>query len=358
MKKILATMLSLATFSIISNTHATGLLEDKIIILDPGHGTGYNSYADYNEGDYMFYFYQQMAPLLEAEGATVYTTRTDGTNVSLQERAAYFNKVGLEIVKNEKEIDLLYATPLLQEKINEEIEEIDRLIGLMQLILDDYQTYAPIYLNTPYSRNREIHPDLERIFEIQNTADITSSVLMISLHSNATGTPINESINGVIAFYPSNTYDEVGEYYDKFTNVEQSKYFCEIITDNLGELGFATFNEKESNFFVIREHNLPGVLVENGFHTNAQDREKLMDEQFRQQMAEVYLDTIITYFNSDYVPEKLENLIFTKENLENTKVISQMNEIMNNPAYTAVEANTLLKTMLFPLEILVQGICE
>jgi len=46
----------------------------------------------------------------------------------------------------------------------------------------------------------------------------------------------------------------------------------------------------------MREHNVPAVLVENGFHTNAQDRAKLSDDAFLGRLAKAYTDTIVDYF--------------------------------------------------------------
>ena len=50
------------------------------------------------------------------------------------------------------------------------------------------------------------------------------------------------------------------------------------------------------NLMVLREVNVPAVLVENGFHTNPQDRALLSDPNFRQSLAVAYRNAIVEYF--------------------------------------------------------------
>jgi len=48
---------------------------------------------------------------------------------------------------------------------------------------------------------------------------------------------------------------------------------------------------------MIREHNVPGVLIENGFHTNDDDRANLMSDSFLDSLAYAYLNSISAYFD-------------------------------------------------------------
>jgi hypothetical protein len=73
--------------------------------------------------------------------------------------------------------------------------------------------------------------------------------------------------------------------------------FGEIILDHIDKTGIQRQTVEHANFFVIREHNLPAVLVENGHHTNAADRAKLMSDEFLDNLALAYLDAVIAYFD-------------------------------------------------------------
>jgi hypothetical protein len=59
------------------------------------------------------------------------------------------------------------------------------------------------------------------------------------------------------------------------------------------------------NYFMIREHNVPGILVENGFHTNARDRANLQNDAFLDGLAVAYLDAIVEYFGELPLPDLL-----------------------------------------------------
>jgi N-acetylmuramoyl-L-alanine amidase len=78
--------------------------------------------------------------------------------------------------------------------------------------------------------------------------------------------------------------------------VEKTYLFANILLDDIQELGINRRGVRPGNWFVIREHNLPGVLVENGFHTNPYDRALLSSNYFLQSLAVVYRDAVMRYF--------------------------------------------------------------
>ena len=53
-----------------------------------------------------------------------------------------------------------------------------------------------------------------------------------------------------------------------------------------------------SKMYVIRKAEMPSVIVENAFITNAQDRAKLMDETYQQRAAEAIANGIIDTLNA------------------------------------------------------------
>ena len=259
-------------------------LSDKTVILDAGHGTKNSpGYEGYNEAETMLKLASKIKTKLESRGIKVYMTRIDQYDVQHPVRAALVNKWAL----------------LELEKVNpEKGGEIGKYLKIMQNIIDDYEKYAHIYMNFPfdYDYKRKIHPDLQRIFELENDPAIRDRFLFISLHSNATPNPVKTSVNGATAFYISNSYEYNTVYYKNFSNEQRSFKFGDKILDNIEKLGIKKKKAEPQAFFVIREHNIPAVLVEHGFHTNEKDRAKLSDEAFLDKLASVYLDTVIEYF--------------------------------------------------------------
>jgi hypothetical protein len=211
-------------------------------------------------------------------------TRPDEANVSVYARAAKVNIWALQSVKNFRRY---------------ETDEIDRLIGVMQAIIDDPEENAAIYMNYPfdYEFGRKIHPDLAKIFEYENHAAVKNNYLMISLHSNATGSPIKPSVSGADAFYMSNSHDWMKNYYKDYSYEKQNLNFANKILSNIEKLGIQKRKAEAACYVVIREHNVPAVLIENGFHTNDADRAKLSDNSFLNKLAQTYADSVVSYFS-------------------------------------------------------------
>ena len=291
-------------------------LYGRVIILDAGHSEKHSpAYADYVEHVVMLQFALMLKPLLEAQGATVHLTRSTAEDVPLPVRAAMINMWALEELRAARILDLPEDGSLecgaaecdceACTTIND-VEEIDRLMGIMQNIIDHPSTYAGTYMNSPYRPGRRIHPDLKRIFELQDNSEIGNRFLFISLHSNATGYPINTSVNGASAYYISSTNRNTSSYYTGYTYSNQSRHFGETLLNHISAVGFRNLGMYVGNFFIIREHNVPGVLVENGFHTNRKDRTNLQDSVFLENLAESYLDAITIYFEELPLPQRLQ----------------------------------------------------
>jgi N-acetylmuramoyl-L-alanine amidase len=288
----LIVIILLSSFKIPALASSSGILSGKVIILDAGHGAETtNFFRGYDEQVAMLSLANRIKPLLEAHGATVHLTRSTPANVLLSARAAMANIWSLNALKtsmkkNTADINNIYG----------ELYEIDRLISVMTKIIQNPQEYESVYFNTPFSTSESIHPDLERIFELQSDPFIADNFLFISLHSNATAIPIDVAANGADVFHMSNDNPRMMDYYINYSHVEQSAAFGEILLDHIHDTGINRQKVSSANFFVIREHNLPAVLVENGHHTNAADRAKLMNDEFLDILALAYLDAIIAFY--------------------------------------------------------------
>ena len=268
-------------------------LKGKTVILDAGHGRSTtNTYAGYDEQLTMLKLAQKIKPLLEARGATVHMTRPTQNDVSLYIRAALINKWALQAVQESRRVKLRETrSAAIAAYLTKEIKELDGLIGITQSIIDNPKKNAPVYMNTPYSSKRKINSDWKRIFEYENDPAVYNSFLVISLHSNATGKPINTSANGADMFIASSS-----AYYSGYSSLRLSGLFGDILLNRISPLGIKRNKVNSSNLLMVREHNVPGVLAENGFHTNKSDRSKLMSDAFLNKLATAYADAVTDYF--------------------------------------------------------------
>jgi len=279
-------------------TSDPGDLSNRVIFLDPGHDeeTG-NYFEDYSEHVTMLVLAEKIKMRLEGLGATVYLTRDSDKRKPSEVRCAFINKCALEAVKEARSYTIACSAC---------IAEINRLISIMQSVIDDPEL-GEIYMNSPYDPERTIHRDQARILELEDDKEIRSRFLFISLHSNASIQVGNTSDNGACAFYISTEDKDVRTYYD---NVSYSSYsevsndFGNIILDHIAGTGLENLGSMADNFFMIREHNIPGVLIENGHHTNPGDRAMLQNDDFLETLADAYADAIAEYFSAIPLPAR------------------------------------------------------
>ena len=84
-------------------------------------------------------------------------------------------------------------------------------------------------------------------------------------------------------------------------DLAEGKKLAEAVLQEVGQFQFLnhSFPVARQNLFLLRRAGIPAVLVEMGFLSNPEDREKLQDENFRQQMAEAVSRGIIRYLFGD-----------------------------------------------------------
>ena len=266
-------------------------LSGRTIILDAGHGADADVvWQGYSEHRAMLFLSHAIRDRLTPLGATVRLARPANPNVTLPVRAAWINTWTLEAVRD-------------QLTNQEQIAEINRLISVMATVINDTSGVAGRNLmNTePFSRTRTIHPDLRRIFDFQTHPIIRENFLSISLHSNATGNPINPNIRGAEVYFINPTTNvNTRTYFPNFAYTNESRFFGDILLNHIAMEGIPRRQHglRAENFFMIREFNIPAVLAENGFHTNPQDRALLSDNEFLNRLADAYVRAILEYFDS------------------------------------------------------------
>lgn len=325
MKKYFRKLLILATFSALLTpiSYAEGVLQDKVIILDAGHGAGYNTYAGYCEGDTMLVIAKKLVPMLESAGATVYETRPDDYNVDLVERSAIINKLSLEyLIELENEnISNGNIAEMIISTLN--VDRMNELVGFMEEIIEN-NANASKYLNYPYLSSTEISDELFEIFQHQSNAYLSNELLVISLHSNASS--LSSSNGGLVLFEPFDTSSGADFYYNDYAHVEQETLFANIILSELEKIGFSNGGYRAQNIHMTRENNLPTILVESGFHTNASDRELLTGDENLDKLATAYYNAIVAYYTSDLISAEV---VFESSDYGNQVIVDKVLDVVD-----------------------------
>ncbi|MFW5981390.1 MAG: N-acetylmuramoyl-L-alanine amidase [bacterium] len=144
------------------------------------------------------------------------------------------------------------------------------------------------------SRNQDIkrRPQIAN----ENNAD-----LFISIHANnyASSQPKGSQI-----FYKKNS--------------EKSKLLAEYIKEELIKIRDA--NDRSSqmgDFYVLNVLNCPGILIETGFLSNAEDRQMLSDPTYQKKMAQSITQGVVSYFQESFAKEQdsLPSMGRIKENI-------------------------------------------
>lgn len=132
--------------------------------------------------------------------------------------------------------------------------------------------------------------------------------LLISLHSNATGSGINESVDYVVAYH---LYDDNGTKVD-----DQSKAIAKSLSAEVAKLmgtrqggktasrlGSGDWNGDgvmNDNYYTVLHNcrlvDTPGVILEHSFHTNTRSTKWLMEKDNLQKLADSEAKVIAEYF--------------------------------------------------------------
>lgn len=133
------------------------------------------------------------------------------------------------------------------------------------------------------TRTKDELLNLKKISQISNAAEPDA---FVSIHINS-----NESskYKGVSSYYQSwkNGTSEEGK---KLAKAIQKEIVKDDSWKDLGELG--------ANFSVLREAQVPATLVECGFLSNTEDREKLSEDRVLRNIAKNVAEGILDYLKS------------------------------------------------------------
>jgi len=120
----------------------------------------------------------------------------------------------------------------------------------------------------------------------KNIINSNEPLLFVSIHCNSS--PRSVARGAIIYYYPDSVEGE-----------RLAKCIGQSIDENLykGYLGENTLRTEvmSEDFFVLRESDFAGVLIEIGFLTNPEEKKLLMDEEYQQSLARAIKKGILIY---------------------------------------------------------------
>lgn len=275
-------------------------LKGITVILDPGHG-GADPGASYNstvlEKTINLDVASKIGKRLKDMGATVVMTRTADNTLGLYYRNAFINQYILEKHKD-----------ILLEK-GEDTAEVDRLIGLMQDVMDRNTDVIS-------AGGRGIFLGLGVSEDIRTIMDITSEyddVILLSIHCNnidnspsSSGVEIYFGTNGAIyedekrllaSESPSNPINPEYQFYNDSARSELATALRDgIRKETTLDMRGPWDGLYAWNFCMLRENNLASALIELGYLSNLSDRSFLTDPFNQELMALGIANSVYNYY--------------------------------------------------------------
>jgi len=111
--------------------------------------------------------------------------------------------------------------------------------------------------------------------------------VFISIHANAAG---SSSANGVETYYPNDSETD---------RLLSTRLATLVQREIIAETGMRDRDAMATNFYVIRWSNMPAVLIEAGFVSNASDRARMLSTAYRTAFAHAVVDALETFLAED-----------------------------------------------------------
>ena len=110
----------------------------------------------------------------------------------------------------------------------------------------------------------------------------TKPVITVSIHQNSYSDP---NVKGAQVFY--------------FTGSEVSKEAASLMQEELKKVDTENFRQIKSNsdFYMLKKTEVPTIIVECGFLSNPGEAEKLVSEEYQEQMAQAICSGIMTWLS-------------------------------------------------------------
>ena len=144
---------------------------------------------------------------------------------------------------------------------------------------DMLTSYQNVTVYFAHSDDRDV-PLQERT----NAANRLNVDTYVSIHANAYGSTWNEA-NGI-------------ETYVYTTNHQETYQLAQKVQNNMVSLtGLRSRGVKTANFHVLRETNMPAILVECGFMTNRNEASLMRTEDYQRKCAQAIVNALAAQYN-------------------------------------------------------------
>lgn len=145
----------------------------------------------------------------------------------------------------------------------------------LQITLKMKEYFEKLGVKVVMTRQTDTYRSLE---ERVATANETRGDLFVSIHCNYFED--DESIKGLECYY--------------YHNAEDARIYCENILQILDSHGeILTRNVKPEDFYVLRETNLPALLIEAGYLSNTEEAHQLRDKGYQGKLAKELVGAIL-----------------------------------------------------------------
>jgi len=197
--------------------------------------------------------------------------------------------------------------------LNSKISSVDALISDLNRKADLLRYYlnnrnlnsrTGIYTCSSTAGGNVVSEDLKEIFDLTR-AKYEDNIIFISIHCNASGSSgSTTTASGVQVYYRDNSSspsDSINKnYYKSYNEEKRIKLAKALLKHTSANTNFkGTWSQPRiGDFHVIREHNLPSVLMEIGFVNNPQDAKLLSQPQTREDAAKGMYLGIVEYFKN------------------------------------------------------------
>lgn len=170
-------------------------------------------------------------------------------------------KIGVNQAK-EKDINLIIA-----KKVKEKIEK--RNIKVVMTRDKD----------TTLAEDNDVNKKVQDMKARVQTINKTAPALVVSIHQNSYS---DEKVHGAQVFY--------------YSHSEKGKRAAEIMQKALLEIDPENTREAKENdtYYLLKRTEVPTIIVECGFLSNYEEAEKLIDENYQEQIADAIVEGIIT----------------------------------------------------------------
>src|SRR5699024_2702803 len=208
------------------------------------------------------------------------------------------DQIKISIKDVEEEIKLKDSN---NSKINTDLADLKDKSNLLQEYINnpEHSSRTGIY-DFSNSTTKRINKKLKEVFEITKKL-YEGNTIFVSIHINSTDTDTITTASGVQAYYrPNNSsiYTTYPNYYRNYNDNKRLKLTTSMLRNTSKNTNFKGnwSNPLVKDLSVLREQNLPSVLMEIGFINNPNDSKLLQEKQTRENAAKGMYYGIVEYF--------------------------------------------------------------